>query len=46
MFDGMWRGACAVGGARRICWDRVNASNLNTEHARSGSDIGGGAIVN
>ncbi len=31
MRDGIWRGACAVGGARRVCWDRVNGSNLNAE---------------
>ena len=24
----MWRRACAVGGARRLCWDRVNTSNI------------------
>jgi hypothetical protein len=22
MLNGMWRGTCAVGGARRLCWDR------------------------
>jgi len=27
---GVWRGACAVGGARRLCWDRVIRSNTNT----------------
>ncbi len=34
-FDGMWRGACAVGGARRLCWDRVNAGNLTLSHAKT-----------
>jgi len=24
----VWRGACAVSGARQLCWDRVNASKV------------------
>ena len=41
MRDGRWRGACAVGGARRLCWDWVNRRNINGEWTRSGDDSDG-----
>jgi len=43
MCDGVWHGACAAGGARRLCWEWVYASNGTQrsvdEHANHGQAI-------